>query len=79
MTEIACDLKQRFDFAVYWFHEKCELDPGSLLDGQTIVDLSDDEARAVKILETLREHHRCNSAVADQRDGGTSRRLAGII
>jgi hypothetical protein len=55
MTEIACDLRQRFDFAVYWFHEKCELDPGSLLDGQTIVDLSDDEARAVKILETLRD------------------------
>jgi hypothetical protein len=41
---------------VYWFHEKCELDPGSLLDDEhTIVDLTDDEARAVRILETLRD------------------------
>jgi hypothetical protein len=39
---------------VLWFHEKCELDPGSLLDGQTIVDLTGDEARPVRILETLR-------------------------
>ena len=52
MTEIAGDLRKRFDFAVYWFHEKCELDPNSL---QTIVDLTDDEARAVRILETLRD------------------------
>ena len=54
MTDIAGDLRERFDFAVYWFHEKCELDPGSLLDDEhTIVDLTDDEARAVRILETL--------------------------
>jgi hypothetical protein len=53
MTDIASDLRQRFDFAVLWFHEKCELD-GSL-DEDTIVDLTDDEARAVKILEALRD------------------------
>jgi hypothetical protein len=56
MTDIASDLRTRFDFAVLWFHEKCELDPNSLLDDEhTIVDLTDDEARAVKILETLRD------------------------
>ena len=55
MTDIAGDLTARFDFAVLWFHEKCELDANSLLDGQTIVDLTDDEARAVRILETLRD------------------------
>ena len=55
MTDIASDLRARFDFAVLWFHEKCELDPNSLLDDEhTIVDLTDDEASAVKILETLR-------------------------
>jgi hypothetical protein len=56
MTDIASDLRARFDFAVLWFHEKCELDPNSLLDDEhTIVDLADDEARAVKILEILRD------------------------
>jgi len=56
MTEIAGDLKARFDSAVLWFHEKCELDPNSLLDDEhTIVDLTDDEARAMKILETLHD------------------------
>ena len=41
---------------VLWFHEKCELDPNSLLDDEhTIVDLTDDEARAMKILETLHD------------------------
>jgi hypothetical protein len=51
MTDIASDLRERFDFAVLWFHEKCELD--SSFDERTIVNLTDDEARAVKILETL--------------------------
>jgi hypothetical protein len=41
MTEIAGDLKERFDFAVLWFHEKCELDANSLLDEHA--------TRAVKI------------------------------
>ena len=54
MTGIASDLSERFDFAVLWFHEKCELDPNSSLDEQTMVDLTDDEARAVRILEALR-------------------------
>jgi hypothetical protein len=54
MTDIASDLRARFDFAVLWFHEKCELDPNSLLgDEHNIVDLTDGEARAVKIFETL--------------------------
>jgi hypothetical protein len=56
MTDIASDLRARFDFAVLWFLRKCELNPNSLLDDeQPIVDLTDDEARAVKILETLRD------------------------
>jgi hypothetical protein len=54
-TDTASDLRERFDFAVLWFHEKCELDADSLLDGQTIVDLTDDEARAVRMMETLRD------------------------
>jgi len=49
MTEIAGDLRARFDFAVLWFHEKCELDANSLLDEHATVDLTGDEARAVKI------------------------------
>jgi hypothetical protein len=58
MTDIASDLRARFDFAVLWFHEKCELDPNSLLDDEhTIVDLTDDEARAVRILESLARRH----------------------
>ena len=44
MTEIAGDLKARFDSAVLWFHEKCELDANSLLDEHATVDLTDDEA-----------------------------------
>src|SRR5216684_748673 len=32
LTDIAGDLRERFDFAVFWFHEKCELDPNSLMD-----------------------------------------------
>jgi len=51
MTDVAGDLRERFDFAVLWFHEKCELDANSLLDEHATVDLTDDEARAVKILE----------------------------
>jgi hypothetical protein len=53
MTDIASDLRSRFDFAVLWFHEKCQLDSSTLLDEDAIVDLTDDEARAIKILETL--------------------------
>jgi hypothetical protein len=52
MTDIASDLRNRFDFAVLWFHEKCELD-STLLDEDAIVDLTDDEARAINILEAL--------------------------
>jgi len=55
LTEIASDLRERFDFAVLWFHEKSELDANSLLDEHAIVDLTEDEARAIKILETLRD------------------------
>jgi hypothetical protein len=32
LTHIAGDLRARIDFAVLWFHEKCELDPNSLMD-----------------------------------------------
>jgi hypothetical protein len=53
MTDIVSDVRARLDFAVLWFHEMCELDPNSFLDGHTIVDLTGEEARAVKILETL--------------------------
>jgi hypothetical protein len=55
MTDIAGDLRERFDFAVLWFHEKCELDPNSLLDEHATIDLTDDETRDVKILEILRD------------------------
>jgi hypothetical protein len=55
LTDIASDLRDRFDFAVLWFHEKCELDANYLLDEHAVVDLTDDETRAIKILETLRD------------------------
>lgn len=51
MTDIASDLRERFDFAVLWFLEKYEV----LSDGQTVTDLSDEDARAVDILNTLRD------------------------
>src|SRR6202795_4530522 len=56
MTDIASDLRERFQFAVLWFHEKCELD-NCLLDEDAVVDLTDDEARAVRILESLARRH----------------------
>jgi hypothetical protein len=34
---------------VLWFHEKCELPADSLLDEHAVVDLTGDEARAVRI------------------------------
>lgn len=55
MTDIASDLSARFDFAVLWFHEKSEMGPNSLLDEHAAVDLTDDESRAVKISQTLRD------------------------
>jgi xylose isomerase len=49
MTNIATDLRERIDFAMFWFLEQYEVLP----DGQTITDLSEDDAKAVDILEML--------------------------
>jgi len=76
MTKIASDLRARFDFGVLWFHEKCELDPNSLLDGHNIVDLTDDEARAVKILDLYATPLMQSSLIKARRN---SRRLSGVI
>ena len=49
MTDIASDLKERFDFAALWFLARYEVLP----DGKNVTDLSDEDAKAVEILETL--------------------------
>jgi hypothetical protein len=49
MTDIATDLRERFDFAMFWFLEQYEVLP----DGQTVTDLSEENAKAVDILEML--------------------------
>jgi hypothetical protein len=51
MTDIAIDLRERFDFAALWFLEQYEVLP----DGQSVTDLSDQDAKAVEILNTLRD------------------------
>jgi hypothetical protein len=79
LTQIASDPRERFDFAALWFHKKCEPDANSLLDEHAIVDLTDDETRAVKILETLRDTIDAIPPSLIKRDGETSRRYAGIV
>jgi hypothetical protein len=49
MTDIATDLRERFDFAALWFLEQYEVLP----DGQSVTDLSDDDAKAVELLKRL--------------------------
>jgi hypothetical protein len=50
MIDIAADLKERFDFAMLWFLERYDV----LSDGQTVTDLSNEDAKAVELLKTLR-------------------------
>lgn len=49
MTDIATDLRERFDFAIIWFYERYEVLP----DGETVTDLSDEDAKAVELLKAL--------------------------
>ena len=49
MTDIATDLRERFDFAVIWFLERYEVLP----DEQSVTDLSDEDSKAVELLKTL--------------------------
>jgi hypothetical protein len=51
MTDIATDLRERFDFAIIWFLEQYEVLP----DGQGVTDLSDQDSKAVELLNTLRD------------------------
>jgi hypothetical protein len=49
MTDIATDLRERFDFAIIWFYERSEV----MSDGESDPDLSDEDAKAVKLLKAL--------------------------
>jgi hypothetical protein len=51
MTDVAADLKERFDFAALWFLEQYEVLP----DGESVTDLSDEDAKAVELLNALRD------------------------
>jgi hypothetical protein len=51
MTDIATDLRERFDFAALWFLEQYEVQP----DGQSVTDLPDQDSKAVELLKTLSE------------------------
>jgi hypothetical protein len=49
MTDIATDLRERFEFAIIWFYERSEV----MSDGESDPDLSDDDAKAVELLKAL--------------------------
>jgi hypothetical protein len=49
MTDIASDLRERFDFAIISFLERYEVPP----DGQSVTDLSDEDSKAVELLKSL--------------------------
>jgi hypothetical protein len=51
MMDVTSDLKGRFDHAVLWFLERYEVLP----DERTVTDLSDEDAKAVETLQTLRD------------------------
>jgi len=49
MTDIATDLRGRFEFAIIWFYERSEV----MSDGESVPDLSDEDAKAVELLKAL--------------------------
>jgi hypothetical protein len=49
MTDIAADLRDRFEGAIIWFYERAEV----MSDGESDPDLSDDDAKAVELLKAL--------------------------
>jgi hypothetical protein len=49
MTEIAADLRDRFEGAIIWFYERSEV----MSDGESDPDLGDDDANAVELLKAL--------------------------
>jgi hypothetical protein len=49
LTDIAADLRDRFEGAIIWFYERSEV----MSDGESAPDLLDDEAKAVELLRAL--------------------------
>ncbi len=49
LTDIAADLRDRFEGAIIWFYERSEV----MSDGEADPDLSDDDAKAVELLKAL--------------------------
>jgi hypothetical protein len=49
MTDIAADLRDRFEGAMIWFYERSEV----MSDGESDPDLSDDDAKGVELLKAL--------------------------
>jgi hypothetical protein len=49
VIDIATDLRDRFEFAIIWFYERSEV----MSDGESVPDLSDEDAKAVKLLKAL--------------------------
>src|SRR5712664_573934 len=75
MIDVASDLKERFDFAALWFLARYEVLP----DGKNVTDLSDEDAKAVEILETLLNSVDAIPPSLIKADGRTSRRRPGKI
>jgi hypothetical protein len=51
MFDVASDIRDRLDGAILWFLEKWELE--GVREDNTIAELSDQDAKAVEILEAL--------------------------
>lgn len=55
MTDIASDLKKRFDYAAYFYLSAWERDPNGLIDEQIVYDYTDAETQLIDTFETLRD------------------------
>ncbi|RTL77237.1 MAG: hypothetical protein EKK35_17900 [Bradyrhizobiaceae bacterium] len=55
MKDIASDLKERFDYAAYFYLSAWERDPNGLIDEQIVYDYADAETQLIDTFETLRD------------------------
>lgn len=55
MKDIASDLKERFDYAAYFYLSAWERDPNGLINDQIVYDYTDAETQLIDTFETLRD------------------------
>ncbi len=55
MTDIASDLKERFDYAAYFYLSAWERDPNGLVNDQIVYDYTDAEDQLIDTFESLRD------------------------